>query len=82
MSSKGTLSVTPTNHPIAGMDDQDCVDDHHKSFDTGTWRRAGSRCCEEDSELRGFSGRHRVGIGCDEVHLAQVSLQAPGCRRL
>ena len=29
-----------------------------------------------------FRGGRRVGIRCDEVHLAQLSLQAPSCRRL
>ena len=29
-----------------------------------------------------FRGGRRVGIGCDGVYLAQLSLQAPGCRRL
>ena len=29
-----------------------------------------------------FRGGRRVGIGCDEFHLAQLSLQAPGRWRL
>ena len=68
-----------TDHPTAGMDDEDCVDDHRKSFVGAGLNRGAERKIPSSIVVWGGS---RVGIGCDEVHPAQLSLQVPGCRRL